>query len=164
VEVTADQNIINKLDVTQTGSIVSIGLQAQVGNVQTLEAVVTLPVLNSINLAGFANGTLSGFNQAQLNVDMTGVSTLRGNSLTISNLIANVTGASRLDFSAIRPLSSANINVAGVSTATLNMDLGTSLTGAVTGTSKLFYFGTNVNINVTADSSSSVTQLGETRA
>jgi hypothetical protein len=163
VEVTADKTIINDLDVTQTGSTINIGLQALVGDVQTLEAVVTLPVLNSIKLAGVANGTVNGFSQAQLSVDMSGVSSLRGNSLAISNLIANVTGVSRLDFGVIRPLSSANINVSGVSTATLNMDVGTSLTGTVTGTSNLLYFGTNVNVNVTTDSTSSVTKLGETR-
>ena len=138
-------------------------------NIETLDALVTMPVLNRIDLTGAAaNATLNDFNQPQMTVNVGGVSRLRGNALTIGDLSAKVSGVSLLNFSDIRPLGNANIDVSGVSQATLNMDVGTTLTGSVTtgqgtGASILFYYGTNVTVNVTTDALSSVVKLGETR-
>jgi hypothetical protein len=83
-------------------------------------------------------------------------------------LTSTVSGVSLLDFGDIRPIAHANIDVGGVSQATLNMDVGSSLTGSVgtgqgTGVSTLFYFGTNVNVNVATDGLSRVTRLGDTK-
>jgi hypothetical protein len=40
---------------------------------------------------------------------------------------------------------------------------GSVSTGQGTGVSRLFYYGTNVNLNVTTDSQSIITRLGDTR-
>lgn len=60
-----------------------------------------------------------------------------------------------------------NITVSGFSSATLNMGIGSSLTGSVTtgtetGASRLYFYGTNVSTDVTVDSVSAVIKLGET--
>ena len=104
----------------------------------------------------------------QMTVNVGGVSRLRGEGLQIGDLTASVSGVSLLDFGGIRPIGSANIDISGVSQATLNMEVGSTLTASVrtgqgTGHSILFYYGTNVATNVTTDASSSVTKLGETR-
>jgi hypothetical protein len=168
VQATVDSDIVNRIDVSQTGSRLNIALLNGDGNIDTLEAFVTMPVLNRIDLTGVVNATLEDFNQSQMTVNVGGVSRLEGNELMISDLTANVSGVSQLNFGDIRPLGNANIAVSGVSQATLNMDEGTTLSGSVstgqgTGTSKLFYYGTNVNVNVATDPSSSVVKLGETR-
>ena len=165
VEVTVDEDVVNRVDVTQTGSRLNIALLPGDSNIQTLQAFVTMPVLNRIDLTGVVNASLNDFNQTQMTINVDGVSRLRGNNaLMISNLTASVSGAaSQLDFSDIRPLGIANINVSGVSRATLNMGIGSTMTGTVTGTSTLFYFGTNVAVNVTTNATSSVIKLGETR-
>jgi hypothetical protein len=168
VEVTIDEDIVNKLDVTQTGSRLSLNLLFGNNNAATLDAVVTLPVLNRVDVDGVAMVSLNDFNQVQMNVNVGGMSQLRGDSLMISDLTARVSGVSQLDFGDIRPLGNANIDVSGVSKATLNMDIGSTLTGSVTtgkrtGTSSLSYYGTDVTVNVTTDPKSSLTKLGETR-
>ncbi|MDH3646798.1 MAG: DUF5666 domain-containing protein [Gammaproteobacteria bacterium] len=165
VEVTIDTEDSNRLDISTTGSTLSMSLLPATGevNIQTLEGVVTLPVLNSIDLDGVVNVTLNDFAQSLLDVDIDGVSRLQSDSLMIGELTADVAGVSQLDLGGSRPLTTANIVVSGVSTATLNMDVGSSITGSVTGVSTIFYYGTDVNLNVTAETGSTITRLGDTR-
>ena len=168
VEVFVDQAHANRIDVSQSGSRLSIALLPGNGSIQTLEAVVTMPALNRIDLSGVVLANLNDFDQPQMTVNVGGVSFLRGNGLSIDNLDASVSGVSRLDLGDIRPIGNASIDVSGVSQATLNMDVGSVMTGSVntgmgTGTSTLFYYGTNVTVNVSADSLSSIVRLGGTK-
>ncbi|MCP4333231.1 MAG: hypothetical protein GY785_11295 [Gammaproteobacteria bacterium] len=166
IEVTANAAIVNEVQVTQSGDTVSFGLN----NTQIYNAVITMPVLNQIDVGANAraNVTLKDFNQMQMTVNLDGVSILRGEGLLIGDLTATVSGVSLLDLGAIRPIGNANIDVSGVSQATLNMAVGSTLTGSVrtgqgTGTSTLFYYGTNAAVNVTTDALSTVTRLGGTK-
>jgi len=168
VEVIVDAEVANRIDVTQTGSRLIIELISGDGNIETLDAFVTMPVLNRIDLTGVANANLNNFLQSQMTVNVGGVSRLHGNGLMIDNLTASVSGVSQLGFGDIAPIGNAYIDVSGVSVATLNMDIGSTLAGSVatgqgTGTSTLFYYGTNVSVNVTNDFGSSVIRLGGTR-
>jgi hypothetical protein len=168
VEVVIDADAASRAQVTQSGTELTISLGGGGGNIDTLEALVTMPVLDRIDLIGVANALVSGFNQAQMTLNVGGVSRLRGEALMIDDLTANVSGVSLLDLGEIRPIGTANIDVSGVSQATLNMDVGSTMTGSVgtgqgTGVSTLFYYGTNVTVNVTTDALSSVAKLGETR-
>jgi hypothetical protein len=81
---------------------------------------------------------------------------------------ATVSGVSLLGFGGVAPIGNANVDVGGVSQATLHMEVGSTLAGSVrtgqgTGVSELFYYGTSVDENVTTDGLSRVTRLGETR-
>jgi len=168
VEVVVDEDAVNRIAVTQADSRLDIALGPRNGNIETLEAFVTMPVIESIDLTGVVNASLNNFNQVRMTVNVSGVSRLLGNDLMIGELTANVSGVSQLNLGDIRPIGIANIDVNGVSQATLNMDIGSTLTGSVatgdgTGISTLFYYGTNANVNVATDSSSSVVKLGETR-
>ena len=154
--------------VSQTGATLNIALEQADGNIATLDAIITMPVLDKLELTSVANATLNGFNQSQMELRVGGVSNVTGNALSIDNLTANVSGVSRLDLGDIRPIGHANINVSGVSQATLNMDVGSTMTGSVatgqgTGTSTLFYYGTNVVVDITTDFSSSIVRLGGTK-
>ncbi len=169
VQVVVDADAASRVQVTQTGTRLNIALSSGNGNIETLKAFVTMPVLNKIDLTGVANASLNGFNQAQMTVNVGGVSRLQGNALMINALTANISGVSLLDLGNIRPIGNASIDVSGVSQATLNMDVGSTMTGSVgtgqgTGLSTLFYYGTNVTVNVTTDALSSVVKLGETRS
>ena len=159
-----DSEASNRVDVTKTGSTLNIALLTGSGDIETLNAVVTMPVLNSMDLTGVVDATLNNFNQSQMHLSVAGVSRLTGYGLTIDNLTANVSGVSRLDLGDIRPIGNANFAIDGVSRATLNMGVGTTMTGSVgPGTSTLFYYGTNVTVNVTTDPGSSVVRLGATK-
>ena len=163
VEVTIDEDAVNHLDVKQIGSRLSIGLLPGNNELDTISAVVTLPLLNSIDLNGVIYATLSGFKQSHLTANVGGVSLLRGESLMIDDLEASVFGVSGLSFGHNRPLRSANINISGVSYATLNMGIGSALSGTVSGASLLMYFGTNVMRDITTHFPSLAMKLGETR-
>ena len=121
-----------------------------------------------VDAGSLGNVTIRNFNQAQMIVNVDGVSLLRGEALNIGNLTATVAGVSILDFGGISPIGNANIAISGVSQATLNMDVGTTITGSVvtgqgTGHSILNYYGTNVTVNVTPDLLSEIILLGDTR-
>lgn len=168
VEVMVNSNLVGDMQVTQTGDTLFLdepGSDTQIRNV-----FITMPVLNRIDVdaGSLGNVTIRNFNQAQITVNVDGVSLLRGEALNIGNLTATVTGVSVLDFGGINPIGNANIAISGVSQATLNMDVGTTITGSVitgqgTGHSILNYYGTNVNANVTTDILSEVIWLGDTR-
>ncbi|MCP5090335.1 MAG: hypothetical protein GY949_05370, partial [Gammaproteobacteria bacterium] len=166
VDVMAATDIIDSVQVNQNGDTVTFGNN----NGQILNAFVTMPLLDQIDVAAgaLANVTLRNFEQPQMIVNVGGVSSLRGEGLRIGDLTASVSGVSLLDFGGIRPIGNANIDVSGVSQATLNMEVESTLTGSVrtgqgTGASALFYYGTNVTADVTTDSLSRVMRLGGTK-
>lgn len=166
VEVTADLGFFDDVQVTQNGDTVTIGNRNTLG----LNVSVTMPLLNRIDVGpdALANVTLSGFDQVQMSVNVAGVSRVRGERLRIGDLVTTVSGVSLLDFGSIPPIGNANVVVGGVSRATLNMEIGSRVTGAVqtgqgTGNSALFYYGTNTTLAVTTDNVSRVTRLGDTR-
>ena len=168
VAVTVDEDVIENVDVTQTGNRLNVALRLADNNADTLEATITMPALHRIDLTGVVNVRLDGFVQSHLIADVDGVSRLTGHGLDLDSLSATVSGVSQLDFADIRPLGNADVRVSGVSRATVNMDVGSVLTGSVTtgqgtGTSALYYYGSDVVIDVQADSHSSVVRLGDTR-
>ena len=168
IEVFVDRGHEHRIDVTRAGTTLTIALLPGDGNIQRLEAFVTMPVLGQIDLSGVAYASLYDFDQARMTINVGGVSYLRGDGLRIENLSASVTGVSRMDLVDVRPIGNANISIDGVSQATLNMDVGGTMTGAVgtgqgTGVSTLFYYGTNVDVDVTTDLLSSLVWLGDTR-
>ncbi|MDH3305366.1 MAG: DUF5666 domain-containing protein [Gammaproteobacteria bacterium] len=166
VEATGNADIINDIQVTLNGDTVTFGNE----KTQLMDAVVTMPVLDQIDVAAgaLADVTIRNFDQTQMTVNVEGVSRLRGEGLQIGDLKASVSGVSLLDFGGIRPIGNANINVSGVIQAVLNMQgvstmAGSVQTGQGTGHSILFYYGTSVTVNVTTDALSEVTRLGDTR-
>jgi len=168
VEVVVDADVQNRVDVTQAGSKLNIALIPGNGNIDTLHAFVTMPTLDFISLSGVVNASLHGFNQTQMTVDVGGVSRLQGNELMVGDLSASVSGVSQLNFGDIRPVAVANIDISGVSQATLNMDVGSTLKGSVgtgqgSGASALYYYGTNIALDVTTDTNSTIVKLGETK-
>jgi hypothetical protein len=166
--VTIDDDQKHRVEVTQIGSRLNIALGSGSGNIHTLHARVTMPVLERIDLNGVVAVTLKDFQQAQMTVNVDGVSVLLGVALRIDQLTANISGVSVLNLGSIRPIEYADIDISGVSVATLNMDVGSTLTGTVgagqeTGISSLFYYGTNVNLDLTTGPLSSVLRLGATK-
>ena len=166
VQVTAGADALDELQVTQSGDTVSIELS----NTQIFNAIITMPVLNRIEVGAnaLAYVTLQNFDQAQMAIELGGVSSLRGEGLRIGALDATVSGVSSLDLGDIGPIGQASVDVSGVSQATLNMSVGSTVTGSVrtgqgTGESRLFYYGSNTAVNVTTDSLSRVIRLGDTR-
>jgi hypothetical protein len=168
VEVIIDEEATDRVTVTKDGANLTIALQAGNGMLETIDARITMPVLERIDLTGVVYADLRGFDQAQMTINVGGVSNLRGDSLNIGHLRATVSGVSRMDLGDIRPIGQADIDVSGVSQATLNMGVGARLSGSVstgqgTGVSALYYYGSNVVPEVMTGDNAWLVWLGETR-
>jgi hypothetical protein len=168
IEVMIDEEAADRVEVTKDGSTLTIALRSADGQIETLDARVTMPVLDRIDLTGVVNARLYGFDQAEMAINVGNVSSLRGDALRIGHLQASVSGVSHMDLGDIRPIGQADIAVSGVSQATVNMDVGSRLSGSVstgqgTGVSALYYYGTNVRLDVVTGDDASLVWLGETR-
>jgi len=169
VRVTVGTGLVGDLEVTQAGDTISLGVQSM-SNDQVLTAIITMPQLDRVEVGTNALATvvLRDFDQAAMTIDVAGVSRVRGEDLVITDLTASVSGVSMLDLGSSRPIGTADVDISGVSQATLNMAVGASLAGSVvtgqgTGVSTLFYYGSSVMVSVTTDSLSQIIRLGATR-
>jgi hypothetical protein len=168
IEVIIDEEAANRVDVAMNGATLTVALRPGDGMIETLEARITMPVLDRIDLTGVVNARLYGFDQPDMTINVGNVSNLHGDALRIGHLQATVSGVSRMDLGNIRPIGQADIDVSGVSQAMLNMDVGSRLSGSVstgqgTGASTLFYYGSNVALDVVTGANASLVWLGETR-
>ena len=170
VEVIANPDTVADIQITQTGDTINFIETPNSSALQIQEIFVTLPTLSRIAVAedSLANVTVRNFNQALMEINVDGVSILRGEALNIGNLTATVSGVSALDLGNIDPLGGANVDISGVSRATLNMAAASTITGSVTtgqgtGHSILYFYGTGVTNSVTTDTQSETIRLGDTK-
>ena len=163
LEVTVDSDLVDRLLVTQSGSELYLDLEVANNNVQTLSAIIHMPQLDRIDLSGVSDVMLREFNQQQLVVNIQGVSRLSGESLAIQELVADVAGVSQMDLAQAGPLASAILDVSGLGRVTINMDVSSTLSGRVRGTSTLLYYGTDVANDLIVASTASANWLGDTR-
>ena len=158
INVTADDNVIDYVQVSQVGQTLTIRLRRVVflGPV-TLRASVTMPQLNSLTASGASRGTVSGFSSNEdLDIEVSGASKLTGDitagdvefdisgASTIQlegsadDMVADVSGASsfKLDDFIVN---NADIDFSGASSGTVNLTgiLNADLSGA----SRLWYIG-----------------------
>lgn len=164
IQVTVDSNVVDLLDVREEGQLLIVGFQP--GNdvdSQTREVAITMPTLASVNLAGLTSGTISRFDDSFLNVYLAGLARLEAQNVSYDFLMADVAGLSFFTMEDVRPLPAANLLVAGLSSATVNMMDHAVLTGRVEGDSTLSYYGSNVTIDVFVDAGSLVKRLGDSR-
>jgi len=155
INVTADDNVIDYVQVSQDGQTLRIGLRTglRIGSVTlrigpgifplpgsvTLRASVTMPQLHSLTATGASHGTVSGFSSTDdLDITVSGASKVTGD-ITAGNVEFRMSGASTIQLEG-----SANDIDAGVSGAShLNLDdfvvnnADLNLSGASTGTVNL---------------------------
>jgi len=171
ISVTADDNVIEKVQVTKEGDTLKIGLETipRLGSL-TLKAVVTMPHLSALVTSGASHGTVSGFSSTNdVNIRASGASKVEGNIIagdadfnisgasiislqgSAKNMVANVSGASHFHLGDFI-VNNANVNFSGFSTGAVNVSgrLDANLSGA----SKLSYIGEPIfgNINTSGGS------------
>lgn len=158
VSVTADDNVIEKVEVVKEGNTLKIGLKTipALGPV-TLRATVTMPQLRGLAVSGACRGTISDFSSAQnLDLDVSGASKVTGDITagdadirvsgagtvqlegSANNMVANVSGASRFNLGGFI-VNNADVTLSGASTGTVN--LSGKLDADLSGASRLSYIG-----------------------
>jgi hypothetical protein len=158
ISITADDNIMEYIQVSQVGQTLKIGLRrfGPIGLV-TLRASVAMPQLRGLTASGATRGTVSGFSSTEdLNIGVSGASRVTGD-ITAGNVVFDISGASSIqlegsanDMDATASgashlnlddfvVNNADVNLSGASSGTVNLDgrLDANLSGA----SNLWYIG-----------------------
>jgi hypothetical protein len=161
VEVTVDEKHANIIKVTKHNATLFLSVESGQYQFSTLEAYVTLPALQSIEIVGTSMAELSGFNQHKLNIDIVGAGRVSGTNLWIDELDLSVVGIGGVDFGNAGPLRYAHVALDGVNESTLNMNTGSTISGMLIGIIKLKYWGTDVYLDVHKIGLSRIKWLGE---
>ncbi len=117
VAVTCDDNIVQYLDVKREGDRLAIGLEDghSFRNVH-LDAEVTMPRLERLDLSGACNGEFERFEGDTISVDLSGASKARG-ELAVKRVQLDLSGASRATLSGNAAI--VNADISGASHADL---------------------------------------------
>ncbi|MGA1975845.1 MAG: head GIN domain-containing protein [Conexivisphaerales archaeon] len=139
VSVATDDNIIDSVQVVESGSTLTVGFRPGFGyQTTTLGVDITMPDLNQLDISGGVRATVTGMTSPH---DVT-VTASGGSSLVMTGaangLTMDASGGSSLDLSGYH-VSDAHVNLSGGSQATVN-PTGT-LDGSVSGGSRLYYLG-----------------------
>lgn len=159
VIITADEKILDSVEVTQTENTLKIGLEPGVyADDLFRKAEITMPELDELILSGATKGTAEGFsastpftlalsgasslqmtnmNVGDAEIEVSGASTLDAMG-TANDLVSIVSGASNMDLSDF-PVDNADVNLSGASRATINLE--GRLDADISGASTLQYIG-----------------------
>ena len=171
IEVTADDNVMDYINVGKSGNTLKIGPQWNRSfRSVTLRAEITMPDLSEIKLSGGSRASISGFSSSHdLSVGLSGGSRVTGDITagdayfklsggsqvnlqgTAEDLDINGSGGSQLELKAFS-VNNADINLSGGGRATINVN-GT-LDVNLSGGSHVTYIGepTSIDTNLSGDS------------
>lgn len=175
MNVTADDNIMEYVQVSQDGQTLKIGLRTGtwLGPV-TLRASVTMPQLSDLSVSGASRGTVSDFSSTEdvditvsgasrvtgditagnVEFDISGASTIQLEG-SANDMVADVSGASRLNLDDFT-VNNADVNFSGASSGTINLD--GRLDADLSGASRLWYIGEPTMGTIDTSGASTVSQ------
>jgi hypothetical protein len=173
VAITADDNLVDYIRVTQSWDSLRIGLEPNLSiRNGTLKAEVTLPDLAGVRLSGAARGTIAGFGSGgSLELELSGASSLTG-AITNGGAQVWTSGASHVDLQGgahnlnVRSSGASHVNLAGYGSADTRVEAsGAShvrvnphgkLDVEASGASSVRYVGTPTSVNSHTSGASSV--------
>jgi len=98
VSVTADDNLLKYVKVSQSGETLKIGVSTGDYNFTALEASVSMPDLYGLNLSGATDGIVRGFNLPNdFSVELSGASSLYMSDISAGGVKFDLSGASSLN-------------------------------------------------------------------
>jgi len=175
ISVTADDNVMEYVQVSQDGQTLKIGLGTVTwfGPV-TLRASVTMPQLRGLTVSGASRGDIYDFSSTEdLDITVSGASRVNGD-ITAGNaefdisgastiqlegsandMVAGVSGASRLNLDDFT-VNNADVNFSGASSGTINLD--GRLDADLSGASRLWYIGEPTMGTIDTSGASTVSQ------
>lgn len=124
------------------------------GDHETLEATITMPALEGIDLSGASELSLSGFSGERLEITASGATEIDGRNGSYRDLQLIVSGAGDVDLDEML-VNDARVVLSGAGDIKLNMNGGV-LSGSVSGAGHITYRGTVREENVVTSGFSSV--------
>jgi hypothetical protein len=129
------------------------------GNDESLEATITMPALEGIDLSGASELRLAGFSGDTLEITASGVTEINGSRGSYRNLALVVSGAGEVDLDEI-VVDDARVVLSGAGDIKLNMNGGV-LAGSVSGAGHITYRGSVREENVVTSGFSTVDALDQ---
>lgn len=176
INVTADDNVIDYVQVSQDGQTLKIRLGTVPSlRLVTLKASVTMPQLGGLTVSGASRGTVSEFSSTEgLNITVSGASRVTGDIFTAGdiefdvsgastiqlqgfadNMVAVVSGASRFNLGEFT-INNVNVNISGASTGTINLN--GRLDANISGASTLLYIGEPIMGTINTSGASTISK------
>lgn len=120
VEITADDNLFEFLDIRQRGNTLNIGFKWNyVYRNTTQSAIITMPSIEGLDLSGASKGTISSFTSSErFEIDLSGASSLDLDSLQAGDTYFDISGASSISGSI--ETADSYFDLSGASTAELS--------------------------------------------
>jgi len=158
ISVTADDNVMEYVQVSQVGQTLKIGLRTVTWfGPATLRASVTMPELRGLTVSGASRGDIYDFSSTEdvditvsgasrvngditagdVEFDISGASTVQLDG-SANDMVAHVSGASRLNLDDFT-VNNADVDLSGASSGTINLD--GRLDADLSGASRLWYIG-----------------------
>jgi hypothetical protein len=158
ISVTADDNIIDYVEVSKTGNTINVGMKDGSFQSATLQVEIEMPEIGSLVLSGATAGIIKDFSSLEpFFVELSGASSLQMRDMDVgdfeveisgastltaegsgNNLLSIVSGSSHMDLTNFA-VTNGDLSITGASQATVNLD-GT-LDATVSGLSTLYYIG-----------------------
>jgi hypothetical protein len=159
VAVTVDDNLIDYLDVTQSGDTLRIGLQRNVNlRKGTLNAEISMPSLTKLNISGAVRTTIAGFrSEGPFDAGLSGASNLRGD-ITNGDARFEISGASRLELQG--SAADLEVSASGASEAQLREYASSNASVEVSGASNATV-QTSGKLDANASGASSIRYVGQ---
>ena len=158
IKVTAPDSIIDKVQVMKENGTLLIGLESTGfwnWTSKTLRAEITMPNLSALESSGSGNTTFSGFTTKNMEIHTSGSSNVKGEQNKIQKLSLRTSGSS--DISLVKSsITNADIHISGSSNIQLTMN-GGDLTGDISGSGSIVYYGNAKTQSTTIFGSGNVT-------
>jgi hypothetical protein len=151
VVVTMPTEIVENVEVQLSGDGRDVDLEAPwwIGEIDgdtALEATITMPALESLDIEGTSIVRFSGFEGRTLSLDVSAAGDIRGTASRFDLLMLDANGAVNIDLGDV-PVTDAEVDISGAGNVTLRM-AGGRLTGDLTGAASLNYYGTVIEESV----------------
>ncbi|HUZ18701.1 MAG TPA: DUF2807 domain-containing protein [Spirochaetia bacterium] len=147
VVVTVPENVVDLLNVSQSGSMLTFGLRPGTLLAKSyLTAEITTSDLARVNLNGANRLAFSGFTGDSLSVDCSGASSVQGRASTFSRVAVDASGAASIGLRNA-PARDASVHLSGAGQVEVTVQ-GGALAGSVTGAGKLLYWGNPSSVGV----------------
>ena len=175
IEVTADDNVHEFIEVEKSGDTLGIRLRGnRYYRSVTIEAKITMPELYKIELSGGSQASITGFSSSHdFEADMSGGSQLSGeitagdanfelsggSQVTLEgegdDLVIDASGGSQFELEDF-PIDNATIHLSGGGRATVNVS--STLDVDLSGGSRVIYVGEPTQVNIEASGDSTVSK------
>ena len=140
VRIETPEYLMDDVVVRKRGKILNIGLEWKTRvHKKSLKAEITMPNLDRIKSSDGSTVRFDDFDTDDLDIHISGASRIKGINNTINNLSINSSGATHINLKR-SSVTNADLHTSGVSSIELTM-VGGKLTGNVSGTGSITYYG-----------------------